>query len=229
MARAAEDSRLLLMEAFMYRFHPRSRLIKRMVDDGEIGTPRLVRSAFCYLMDEDEMAREHNIRLRPETGGGALLDLGCYGTSVARWLMGDEPTHAQGQAEYHPNGVDLHFVGTLSFPDGGLATLEASFTSALQQTYTVVGSEGAIELPHDAFVPWEKDAQYSMRKADEEEGSQQVVPGADEYQLMVEHFSDAVLGRTGLAFAPRDSVRNMRVLDALAEASRTGRTVAVRG
>ena len=228
MARAAEDSRLLLMEAFMYRFHPRSRLIKRMVDDGEIGTPTLVRSAFCYLMDEDEMAREDNIRLRSETGGGALLDLGCYSTSVARWLMGGEPTHAQGQAVYHSGGVDLHFVGTLRFPDGGLATLEASFTSALQQTYTVVGSEGAIELPHDAFIPWDKDAQYTMREADEEEGRQQVVPGADEYQLMVEHFGDAILGRTSLAFSPQDSVHNMQVLDALAEAARTGRTVALR-
>jgi xylose dehydrogenase (NAD/NADP) len=228
MAGAAEDSGLLLMEAFMYRFHPRSRLIKQMVDDGRIGTPKLVRSAFCYLMSEDEMAREDNIRLRPETGGGALLDLGCYAASVARWLMGDEPTHAQGQAAYHPSGVDLHFVGTLSFPEGGLATLEASFTSALQQTYTVVGSEGAIELPHDAFVPWEEDAKYTMRKADEEEGSQHTVPGADEYQLMVEHFSDAILGRTSLASLPEDSVRNMRVLDALAEAARTGRTVALR-
>jgi predicted dehydrogenase len=227
MTRAAQDSRLLLMEAFMYRFHPRSKLIKRMVDDGQVGTPRLVRSAFCYLMGEDEMAREDNIRLRLETGGGALLDLGCYGASVARWLMGDEPTHAQGQAAYHPSGVDLHFVGSLRFPGGGLAALEASFTSALQQTYTVVGSEGAIELPHDAFVPWEKDAQYTMREADQEEGRQHAVPGADEYQLMVEHFSDAVRGRTSLAFSPEDSVRNMQVLDALAKAARTGQTVAV--
>ena len=179
-------------------------------------------------MSEDEMAREDNIRLRPETGGGALLDLGCYSASVARWLMGDEPTHAQGQAAYHPSGVDLHFVGTLSFPGGGLAALEASFTSALQQTYTVVGSEGAIELPHDAFVPWEKDAKYTMRKADEEAGSGHTVPGADEYQLMVEHFGDAIQGQTSLASSPEDSVRNMLVLDALAEAAQTGRTVALR-
>ena len=228
MAEAAEDSGLLLMEAFMYRFHPRSRLIKQMVDDGHIGTPKLVRSAFCHLMDEDEMARDDNIRLRPETGGGALLDLGCYSTSVARWLMSGEPTHAQGQAAYHPSGVDLHFVGSLRFPDGGLATLEASFTAALQQTYTVVGTGGAIDLPHDAFIPWEKDAQYTIRKADEEGGSQHTVPGADEYQLMVEHFSEAILGRTSLASPPEDSVRNMQVLDALSEAARTGRTVALR-
>ncbi len=42
-----------------------------------------------------------------------------------------------------------------------LAVVEASFISALQQTYSVVGSNGALELPHDAFIPWEKDAPYN--------------------------------------------------------------------
>jgi xylose dehydrogenase (NAD/NADP) len=228
MAEAAEDSGLLLMEAFMYRFHPRSKLIKESVENGLIGAPRLVRSAFCYAMDKDQMEDENNARLRYDMGGGALLDVGCYGVSVTRWLMDAEPTHVQGQAEYHSGGVDLHFVGTLRFPGGGLATLEASFISALQQTYTVLGSAGAIELPHDAFVPWEKEATYTVRRSDEEEGNQHTVPGADEYQLMVEHFADAILGKTTLAFSPQESVRNMRVLDALAEAAQTGRTVILR-
>jgi len=157
-----------------------------------------------------------------------LLDIGCYSVSVARWMMGAEPTHVQGQATYHRTGVDVHFVGTLRFPHGGLATLEASFVSALQQTYTVIGSEGAIELPHDAFVPWEKDATYTMRKLDEEEGTRHTVPGADEYQFMLEHFCDAVLGEASLAVEPEESVRNMQVLDALAESARIGRTVVLR-
>jgi xylose dehydrogenase (NAD/NADP) len=228
MAGVAEASGLLLMEAFMYRFHPRSRLIKQMVQDGVIGTPRLVRSAFTYVMDEQSMTSEDNPRLRPETGGGALLDIGCYSVSVARWMMGAEPTHVQGQATYHRTGVDVHFVGTLRFPQGGLATLETSFISALQQTYTIVGSEGAIELPHDAFVPWDKDAAYTIRKVDQEEGSRHTVPGADEYQLMVEHFCDAVLGKASLAVEPEESVRNMQVLDALAQSARIGRTVLLR-
>jgi predicted dehydrogenase len=42
---------------------------------------------------------------------------------------------------------------------------------------------------------------------------------------MVEHFADAVLGEEALALTVEESVRNMRVLDGLAEAARTGRTV----
>jgi predicted dehydrogenase len=83
-------------------------------------------------------------------------------------------------------------------------------------------------MPHDAFVPSEKDTSYTLRMADEEQGNLRAVSGADEYRLMVEHFGAAVLGETRLAFGPEESVRNMEVLDALAEAAHRGRTVTLR-
>jgi predicted dehydrogenase len=225
MARAADRGNLFLMEAFMYRFHPRSREIKQLVSEGRIGDPCLVRSAFCFHMAKEVLGAGDNVRLRPDTGGGALLDVGCYSVSVARWMMGAEPSQVQAQAIYHNTGVDVHFVGTLQFPGGGLATLEASFISALQQTFTVVGTAGAVDLPHDAFIPWQNDAEYILRGRDQETGDRIVVPGADEYQLMVEHFGDAVLEKAKLDFLIEDSVANMRVLDALAQAALTGNTV----
>jgi predicted dehydrogenase len=225
MAARAKETGLLLMEAFMYRFHPRSRRIKQKIEHGGVGNPCLIRSAFCYHMDDEIFQSGANARLKSDMGGGALLDVGCYSVSVARWLFGAEPSAVQAQAVYHPAGVDIHLVGSLRFEADQLAVLEASFISALQQTYTVVGSDGAIDLPHDAFIPWEKDAVYTLRKTDDEVGAEQVIQGADEYQLMVEHFSDAVLGRTALDVTPDDSIANMRVLDALSKAAKTGKTV----
>ena len=227
MADKAAASDLMLMEAFMYRFHPRSRRIKKMVTEGVIGNPCLVRSAFCYHMDDDIFKSGGNARLKPDLGGGALLDVGCYSVNVARWFMDAEPTTVQAQAVCHPDGVDVHLVGTLRFAEGQLAVLEASFISALQQTYTVVGSDGAFDLPHDAFIPWEKNAVYIQRAKDEEVGNKHIVRGADQYQLMVEHFADAVLKRTTLVYSPQDSIANMRVLDALSEAARTGNAVSL--
>jgi predicted dehydrogenase len=225
MAHAAGLGNRLLMEAFMYRFHPRSRQIKQLVSEGRIGEPCLVRSAFCFHMADEILEAGDNVRLRADTGGGALLDVGCYSVSVARWMMGAEPIRVQAQANYHDTGVDVHVVGTLQFSGGGLATLEASFISALQQTFTVVGTGGAIDLPHDAFIPWQKDAEYILRGQDQATGCKHVVPGADEYQLMVEQFSDAVLGESKLNFLFEDSIANMRVLDALAQAALSGNAV----
>ena len=225
MADAALSAGRLLMEAFMYRFHPRSRKIRELVHQGAIGLPRLIRAAFCYSMSDEDYRNPQNARLLPEMGGGALLDVGCYCVSVARWLYRAEPVQVQSQACFHPNGVDEHLSGMLEFKDRRLATLEASFIAGLQQTYTVVGEKGAIELPQDAFIPWEKDAVFTMREGDAETGPTTVVPGADEYQLMVEHFADAVQGNVPLEFTTADSIANMRVLDALAAAARSEKTV----
>jgi predicted dehydrogenase len=225
MVNAAADAGLVLMEGIMYRFHPRSQLIKDMVTLGKIGKVSLVRSTFCYPMDEELLVSGNNARLKTEMGGGALLDVGCYSVSVARWFMGGEPTEVQAQAVYHSSGVDMHLVGSLRFPENALATFEASFTSALQQTYSVVGSEGTIELPHDAFIPWEREAVFSVRGKNQEVGQKHVTESADEYQLMVENFAGAILAETELELSPEESVRNMQVLDALAEAARTGKTI----
>jgi predicted dehydrogenase len=118
-------------------------------------------------------------------------------------------------------------VGTLRFPTDVLATVEAGFITALRQTYAIVGTLGAIEMPHDAFIPGERDAVFSLRGKEEEEGSAHVTPGEDEYRLMVEHFADVVRGSAQLAHPPAESVANLRVLDALAESARAGHPVSL--
>ena len=113
MAVAAARTGKQLMEGFMYRFHSRSRRIKQMIDTNAIGTPLLVRSAFCYRMKQSDWDSPKNARLNPDMGGGALLDVGCYSVSVARWMLGTEPVRVQAQAVFHPNDVDIHLVGSL--------------------------------------------------------------------------------------------------------------------
>jgi predicted dehydrogenase len=225
MVQAAAEAGLLLMEAFMYRYHPRSLRIKHMIEDDSIGIPRSFRAAFSFSMETPENPPVENIRLQPDLGGGALLDVGCYCVRVSRWLLNAEPTTVQGQAVYLPNGVDVHFLGIMRFPNDLLATIEAGFVTALQQMYMIHGTEGAIELPHDAFIPWKKDTEVTFRKKDREEGKKIVIPGADQYQSMVEAFADAVVGNNKGLLAPEDSIANMRILDALAQAARSGQSV----
>lgn len=221
MAAASKKSKCVLMEAMMYRFHPRSKRMREMVQGGSIGKPRLVRTAFCFSMAEKLLENGGNYRLAVDQGGGALLDVGCYGVSAARWLFGEEPVAVQGQAIFHDkHKVDIHVVASLRFASGALASIEASFCSGLQQTYTIVGSDGALELPHDAFIPWEKDALFNWRRRDEDCGETHTVQGIDEYRLMVEHFNHAVLTGAAPEVSLNDSIANLRVLDTLARAIR---------
>ena len=72
MFRAAEENGVLLMEAFAYLHSPFVKAVKAELDAGVIGDIRYFESAFITGRRPDT-----DIRLRRETYGGALYDLGC--------------------------------------------------------------------------------------------------------------------------------------------------------
>src|SRR3981081_3074716 len=76
LAAAALSSGRVLMEAFMYRFHPR---IKSVVADLRRNPPSELSARFGFSLDAPG-----NYRLDPALGGGALLDVGCYTINLAR-------------------------------------------------------------------------------------------------------------------------------------------------
>ncbi len=212
MVACARQNGKYLMEAQMWRFHPRSIKIKEMVQSGELGKIGAIKTAFTFPVERDA----DNERLfSPEMGGGSLWDVGCYGVSVARWMLNDEPESVSAVGVMGESGVDVNFIGTLKFASGTLAVVESGFMSHLQQTYSIAGTKGSVELPHDAFVPWETDAHFTWRKNNEETGETITVAGADEYQLMVEYFADVLNQKVANPVDPADSIAQMKVLDAL--------------
>ena len=79
MAKVADETGLVLFEAFHYRYHPLALRAKAIIDAGEIGALRHIDAQFCTLM-----LRPNDIRLRYDLGGGALMDLGCYTINMIR-------------------------------------------------------------------------------------------------------------------------------------------------
>ncbi|MGZ8867167.1 MAG: Gfo/Idh/MocA family protein, partial [Thermoanaerobaculia bacterium] len=85
MIRAAEKNDVKLMTAYRLHFEQANLEAIEAVRSGKIGEPRLFNSLFC--MD----VREGDIRLRKDTGGGTLWDIGVYCINAARYLFRDEP------------------------------------------------------------------------------------------------------------------------------------------
>jgi len=187
MGAGAERAGVLLMEAFMYRFHPRPREFVAGLRD-----PMYVNATFGFTLNDPA-----NFRLRQELGGGALLDVGCYTVSVARWILG-EPVGVTGVTHLAdgPEGVDMTVSGLLRFASGAMASLWASFEGPEEQELTVVTKGGLerLERPFSSMEP-------------------------DTYQLMVESFARSVLGGHPVELPVSDSVANMRVLDRIAQAA----------
>ncbi len=93
MVSACERAGVKLAEAFMYRHHPTWVEAVRLVHNGAIGDLQGVQSWFSYYNDDPE-----NIRNRPENGGGAIMDIGCYTINASRRLFDAEPVRISGSA-----------------------------------------------------------------------------------------------------------------------------------
>jgi len=221
MAAAAEDAGVLLMEAFMYRFHPRTERLLARVRAGAIGEVRSIRSTFTF-----RLTRPDNIRLDPHLGGGALMDVGCYCVNASRTVAGAEPVEAQAFANWTERGVDGELTGALRFESGLVAHFDCALTLERREVLEVAGTDGTLLVP-SAFLPGTADAPLHELRGRAGE-SVETVAGADEYRLMVEHFGDAVLHGSPLRYGPDEAERNMRVMAALYRSARDGgRPVAV--
>jgi predicted dehydrogenase len=185
MAAAAEAAGRLLMEALMYRFHPRMRELAESVT-----AARHVHAVFGFSLDAPG-----NYRLDPQLGGGALLDVGSYTVSAARWLLG-EPREVHAVARRGPSGVDTTVSALLGFAGGAQATLLASFETPEVQELVVVTGDRVVRL-EQPFTAWRDPA--------------------DPYQLMVEAFAAAALDGGPAPLPAADSIANLRVLDRIAE------------
>jgi predicted dehydrogenase len=220
MIEVCQVNRVLFMEGFMYRFHPQNQSVKALVTSGAIGTVKLVKVGFSFLITPQHSA----IRLRKEQGGGVLMDLGCYGINICRWIFDAEPTVVFAKGELHPDtGVDTSLVAVLEFPEGRKGLLDCSFTMVRRHTYEVVGTEGKIEVPM-SFVPMGE----TFIDVTNKEGTRQEerFAAVNQYRLEIEHFSRCVLRNEPLMFSPQDASGNMKVIAALQQSLQEERPVA---
>ena len=70
------DRGVTLMEAFMYRYHPRTERVLELADR-ELDDVRTVTATFRFPLYD----RPNDVRLDPDLAGGSLMDVGCYGES----------------------------------------------------------------------------------------------------------------------------------------------------
>jgi len=212
------------MEAFMYRFHPQWRTVRRLLDGGAIGDLRAVVAVFTFTVHDAK-----NVRRVPDYGGGSLYDVGAYCINVSRWMFGRPPVAVSGSALASAEGVDEDFRGVLDFGDGGSALILSSLAQPYRHHVRLLGTEGDITIPQ-AFVI-RPDAQLDVIHTDADGRDETyVIEAADEYQLEVEDFAECVLsGRSPQVVSHADTLANMRTIDALYAAAASGETVRLPG
>jgi len=226
MVAACEHAGVRLFVAHVVRFFPEYVAARRVVEDGQIGDPavlRLKRASFRprraaghWFFDEAQ-------------SGGMIVDLMIHDFDYARWVAGEVvAVQCRSVAAERPElGVDhayailTHESGAISHVTGSWAYSAPTFRTSLE----IAGSRGLVE--HDSAVappivtylqPGEANAHGAVG-----------LPGRslaeDPYRLELREFRDAIEHGTAARVTARDGIEALRIALAAAESARTGRVV----
>lgn len=206
-------------EAFMVRTHPQWLRAREIVRSGRIGELRAALGAFSYFNRDAA-----NIRNHLESGGGAMLDIGCYPINVTRFIFGEEPARVMGLVERDPQmRIDRLCSAILDYPSG-----QAVFTCGTQmvpyQRMHFLGTKGRVEIEIPFNAPRERACRIFVDGTGDIFGggvSIESFPVCDQYTLQADAFSRAIRENTELPVPLEDGILNMRVIDAVFRSAQT--------
>ena len=149
--RLAKERGLFLAEAIWTRYQPAVSIIRELIDNGRIGTPRLVTATLGYSMGNKPRI------MRPDLCGGALLDLGVYALNFVRMFFPADIISMEGQCVKSDTGMDLTNAITLILADGMLCNLQSSAACVGDNIGVIAGTDGNLIIdninnPHKITV-----------------------------------------------------------------------------
>jgi predicted dehydrogenase len=211
---------LKVMEAFMYRHHPRILKIKELVKNKRIGELRSIQSMFTYYNDDPG-----NIRNQVEIGGGGLLDIGCYSISLSRFLFANEPNYVCASIEFDPKfKVDRLVSAILEF-EKGTSIFTCSTQIEYHQYARILGTHGRIEIENPFNPPSEKPSKLMLYSGSDSE--EILFKACDQYVIQGDLFSQAILNDIEVPTPLQDGIANMKVIDKIFESSEKGAWIRV--
>lgn len=207
MAAVGDETGLVLIEAFHYRYHPVFHKALEIVDSGVLGKLQHIDAQFIVGTPNKE-----NIRMIYETGGGATMDMGCYPISWIRHITRQEPRVTNATAVEGDPQIDLSLEVEYEFDDG----LTAKTTGAMnQRTFaadmTVSGSNGKLYV-RNPLVP-QHGNQVKLTIGGNVEFDEELTRRPT-YEYQLEVFVDAVRNGTSMPTDAHDAIKQMEVIDA---------------
>ncbi len=139
MITASEKFRVVIQEAFMYRFNPQTAKVAQLIASGALGQLRYMRCNFQRIHN-----RPDDYRLQPELGGGVLWDMGCYPINFFQMLTNSPAQNVTSNKVIGLSGIDRTFIGTLQYANNVFAQFACSFDLPSYANMEIHGTEGML-------------------------------------------------------------------------------------
>ena len=210
-----------IQEAFMVRSHPKWLKVRELIRTGRIGKLEAITGFFSYFNTDAS-----NIRNKPEMGGGALMDIGCYCINISRFIFAGEPERVAGLINRdETTGIDKLTSAMLEFPDG-----QATFTCWTQlipyQRMQFFGTKGRIEAQIPFNIPPDAPTRIFIDDGTDLYGEDIETiefPIANQYTIQGDLFSQNIRKNSDQAISLEDSFANMAAIEAVFRAAETGK------
>lgn len=132
----AHERGVFLAEAIWTRYQPAVNIVRNLLADGRIGTPKLITTTLGYSMGQKERI------FRPDLCGGALLDLGVYVINFVRMFNDSAIKTIDGYCVKSDTGMDLTNTITIILEDGVVANVQSSASCVGDNIGVIAGTEG---------------------------------------------------------------------------------------
>lgn len=184
----AVDRGLVLRENYMFLHHRLHDRVASLVAEGAVGEVRSFRASFTI-----PPRPEGDIRLRPELGGGALLDTAGYPVRAALRFLGPELRPAGAFLRGGRGaGVDLGGAALFEAPGGVAVQCEFGMEHHYTSAYRFLGSKGSLDVGHVFTTP--PDHSPVVRVEGPSGVHEETVPADDQFANSLESFAGAVRG-----------------------------------
>ena len=134
--RSAHERKVFLAEAIWTRYQPAVSIIRNLIAEGRIGTPRMVTATLGYSMGDKPRI------MRPDLCGGALLDLGVYGINFVRMFFPADIVNIESQCVKSATGMDITNAFSFVLADGVLANVQSSASCVGDNIGVIAGTDG---------------------------------------------------------------------------------------
>jgi predicted dehydrogenase/aryl-alcohol dehydrogenase-like predicted oxidoreductase len=215
MIEAAIRNDVFLMEAYMYRCLPQTKLVAQLVRDGAIGKVHQIQASFAFQASFNAESRI----FANELAGGGILDVGGYPVSYARLIAGAaigapyaDPAAVTAVGQVGETGVDEWSVATLFFDSGMTAQVSTGVRLNDENRVRVLGSEGYLVIEDPWFGGDGKPTHVTLHKVGEEPRDISAEP-AFIYTAEADAVAAAIEARQAPEMSWSDTLGNLEVQD----------------
>jgi predicted dehydrogenase len=222
---------------FQDRFKPDIVRVKQAIDGGALGKPILADARVPWYRPPEYYSASRWRGTGSLDGGGALINQAIHTVDLLLWLVGDiARVRAHTGTLLHRIEVEDSGAAILEFASGALGLF--GFTTAAYPGYprrlSVTGDRGTIAIEQDSIVAWDvRDAGSAPKEwtgaasGPSEAASSPVVSDVGPHAAVIDDFVQAIRDGRPPRCDGRDGRRSVAVVQAIYEASRSGRVVEV--